>query len=84
MADKSGPGVEGGYRYDNEPPASLPTKNPFQPPQNFGWVEGSGAVTSNPRGGDWTQIGDASVAGSRLFTAKKFTSGMQNGRKRPL
>jgi hypothetical protein len=70
------------YRYGNAPPDSHPTPNPFQPPQAFGWVEGSGAVTSNPRGGSWVRFGDNSVVGQRLFTDKKFTSGQQNGRKR--
>jgi hypothetical protein len=70
------------YRYNNSPPASNPTPNPYQPPQRFGWVEGSGAVVKSPRGGDWTEFGDASPVGRRLFTDKKFTTGMQNGRKR--
>jgi hypothetical protein len=66
----------------NWPPASNPTPNPYQPPQAFGWVEGSGAVVKSPRGGDWVQFGDHSEVGRRLFTDKKFTTGMQNGRKR--
>jgi hypothetical protein len=84
MADnsKSGPGVEGGYRWGNSPPASNPTPNPYQQPQRLGWCEGSGADVKSPRGGDWTQIGDHSEVGRRLFTDKPFTSGMQNGRKR--
>jgi hypothetical protein len=70
------------YRYNNVPPASHPVRSEYQLPQAFGWVEGSGAVVKSPRGGDWTPCGDHSEVGRRLFTDKKFTSGMQNGRKR--
>ena len=71
-----------GYRYDNSPPDSHPTRSVYQLPEAFGWLEGSGAATSKPRGGDWVQFGDHSEVGRRLFTDKKFTTGMQNGRKR--
>jgi hypothetical protein len=72
------------YRYGNVPPDSYPVRSEFQKDQRFGWIEGSGAVTKNPRGGDWVQIGNNSEVGSRMYTSKPFTTGMQNGRKRPL
>jgi len=66
----------------NHSPASHPVRSPYQLPQAFGWCEGSGAVTRSPRGGDWVRFGDNSDVGRRLFTDKRFTTGMQNGRKR--
>jgi hypothetical protein len=71
------------YRYNNSPPdVPAPSRGADQLDQRFGWLEGSGAATSNPRGGDWVQFGDHSEVGRRLFTDKRFTTGMQNGRVR--
>jgi hypothetical protein len=69
------------YRYNNVPPDSHPTRSQFQHDQNFGWLEQAKTTTSNPRGGYWVNIGDASPVGSSLFEAVNFTTGDQ-GRSR--
>ena len=68
--------------YDsNFPPACYPVRSVYQKDTAFGWIDRSGAVTRNPRGGAWTQIGDASPVGRRLFENVEFTTGDQ-GRSR--
>jgi hypothetical protein len=75
-----------GYRYNNSPPASHPVRSRYQFDQSFGWLEGAGTTTSNPRGGDWVRIGAGSVVGERLFENREFTvndQGKSRGRRRP-
>jgi hypothetical protein len=67
--------------YSNYPPASHPVRSQFQKDQSFGWLEGAKTAVSNPRGGDWVQIGDHSVVGRRFFERVQFTTGDQ-GRSR--
>jgi hypothetical protein len=67
--------------YSNWPPASHPVRGADQLDQSLGWLEGAKTAVSNPRGGDWVQIGDHSVVGRRLFERVQFTTGDQ-GRSR--
>jgi hypothetical protein len=63
--------------YSNWPPASHPVRGADQLDQSLGWLEGAKTAVSNPRGGDWVQIGDHSVVGRRLFEHVQFTTGDQ-------
>jgi hypothetical protein len=67
--------------YSNYPPASHPVRSQFQKDQSFGWLEGAKTAVSNPRGGDWVRIDDASPVGRRLFENVAFETGDQ-GRSR--
>jgi hypothetical protein len=67
--------------FSNHAPASRPVRGADQLDQSFDWLEGAKTAVSNPRGGDWVQIGDHSVVGRRLFERVNFTTGDQ-GRSR--
>lgn len=75
-----------GYRYQNQPPASHPTRSQYQRDQSFGWVPPA-ASGSNPnarRNSKWIGIGDASA--HPIFGAYDFQTGDQGrsqGRRRP-
>jgi hypothetical protein len=70
------------YRYNNQPPASHPTRFPDQRDQRLGWLTAAGTAVSAPRGGPWVNISDTSPVGSRLFSDKPFTSGDQTKGRR--
>lgn len=77
-----------GYRYDNQPPASHPTRSAYQRDQSFGWVPPA-ASGSNPnarRTSKWIGIGDASahpIFGAYEFTVADQKSGSRGQRRPP-
>lgn len=51
------------------------------PAENFGWLDKTGAVTSNPQGAPYVRIGPGSAVRGRP-APKTYTTGDQRNRKR--
>ena len=73
-----------GYRYENQPPDSHPTRSRYQRDQSFGWVPLAASGSSPRRNSKWVGIGDKSanpIFGNYQFTIDDQKRGSR-GRRR--